>query len=363
MRGLRIAGVAAALLAMAAGGAWAEGATGTPLRVLVYLDPPFVEHQGDRYSGWAIDLWTEVARQAGIEWQIAGEAKPDDAIDALANDRADIGLGDISVTKERAARVDFSHPFFHSGLRVLVRAGNETSIRDALASLMTPAHRRILLGAAAILAAMSWLVYYLSRRHNAADFPEARGEGIVEAVYIAAGALLKGDLNRKLMPGVPGRILSLLWMAFGTAAVAYVTAAVAAALTFQRLSNDYQDIDDFIGKRVAAMAGTHTFDWLASHGVSAIGEPDLDTAVQALLAGEVEAVVHSSAILEWWIRHHPGTPLAVVGRTLDRTDYAIALQPQSRLRVRINLALLELEESGFFAELDRRWLSSAPQAH
>jgi polar amino acid transport system substrate-binding protein len=338
----------------------AEGASGPRLRVLVHADPPFVLREGDRWAGWAIDLWTEVARQAELDWEIVGETTATEVIDELAAGRVDVGVGDISVTKDRAARVDFSHPFFRSGLRVLVHADNGNSIRGALASLMTPAHGEILLGLLALLAAMSALVYYLSRRHQADHFPEARGEGIVEAVYIAAGALLKGQLDRKLMPGTAGRVLALAWMIFGTAAVAYVTAAVAAALTFQRLNTDYQEIDDFVGKRIAALGGTHTFDWLSQNGVSAIPQPDLETAVRVLLAGEVDAVVHSSAVLEWWIRRHPGQSLIVEGRTLDRTDFALALQAHSPLRLRINLALLTLEESGFFAELDHRWLSSAP---
>ena len=51
--------------------------------------------------------------------------------------------------------------------------------------------------------------------------------------------------------------------------------------------------------------------------------------IEALVAGKVDAVVHSSAILEWWLRHHPGTSLVVVGRTLDRT-YAACRQPLMR---------------------------------
>lgn len=365
-------GLAAALLGRPVGAADAdargdatvetgrEGAAGTRLRVLVYASPPFIERDGDRWRGWAIDLWTEVARQADLDWEITGAAQPDDIVDALAAGRADVGLGDISVTHDRAARIDFSHPFFRSGLRVLVHRDRSGSLRTAVASLLTPEHGRVFLGVLLLITAMSALVYILARRHDPENFPRTPGEGMVEALYIAAGAMMKGQLERKLMPGTPGRILSLVWMVFGTAVVAYITAAVAAALTFQRLNNDYQDVDDLLGKRVAAVAGTHNVDWLAQHGVATVGEPDIDAAAGALVEGKVDAFVHDAPVLSWWVGRHSALPLAVVGRTLDRTDYALALTRQSPLRTRINLQLLSLEENGFFAELDRRWLGGAP---
>lgn len=93
------------------------GAGGPRLRVMVDEDPPFVIKDGERWSGWAIDLWTEVARQAGIDWDIVGAAEPADIVNDLAAGRADIGLGAIRVTKENAARIDFSHPFFRASAR------------------------------------------------------------------------------------------------------------------------------------------------------------------------------------------------------------------------------------------------------
>ena len=136
-----------------------EGATGARQRVLVLADPPFVVRDGERWSGWAIDLWTEVARQAGIDWQISGAADADDIVAALAAGRADVGVGDITVTRERAGRIDFSHPFFRTGLRMLVSEGRAATLSDTLAEVATPAHVRLGLGILVLLAGMSVLIY------------------------------------------------------------------------------------------------------------------------------------------------------------------------------------------------------------
>lgn len=355
--GLVLAGVAASPVAGEAPPV--EGAGGPRLRVLLDEDPPFVIRDGERWSGWAIDLWTEIARQAGLDWDIVGEATPDAIVDALAAGGADVGLGDISVTQERAARIDFSHPFFHSRLRILASSDRRDRLAAALGSLATPTHARMLVAVIGLVAGMSALVYVLARRHDLANFPATRAEGIAEAVHVTFGALLKGTLERKLLPGAAGRVLTILWMILGTAVASYLTAAIAAALAVQHLSGSINGLDDLVRRPVAAVQGHQSVKWLARHDVSVIGQPNLDAAVESLLARRVDAVIHDEPGLAWWIARHPTTDVTLADQAFSNKDYAIALRRGSPLRGRINSALLALEEAGFLDELDRRWLGAA----
>jgi ABC-type amino acid transport substrate-binding protein len=329
------------------------------VRVLVDEDPPFVLRDGGRWTGWAIDLWTEVARQADVEWEIMGEGNPDDVVGHLATGRADVGLGDISFTRERATRVDFTQPFFHSGVRILVLRDRPGLLLAALRAVATPAHLLMVVGLLCLVAAMSAGIYVLARRHNVANFPAARNEGIVESVYITLVALLKGQLDHKLLPGAPGRLLTISWMLLGTALVAYLSAAIAAALTVQHLADKVQEFDDLTGKTVAALAGHQTVGWLRQRGIQVVEQPDVDAAVEVLLARQVDAVVHDTPALAWWRARHPSTPVLTVGRSFDYKDYVIAVRPESPLRIPINIALVALREAGFFDELDRRWMGGA----
>ena len=333
-----------------------EGAGGVRLRVMVDEDPPFVVRSGDHWGGWAIDLWTEVARQAGLDWRIVGAAEPNEIVDALAVGKVDVGVGDLSVTKERVGRIDFSHPFFRGGLRVLVRERHGESLVAVLKALATPAHAKLALGALALLGLMSGLIFWLARRHDRENFPSGRLEGLVEAVYIAAGALLKGQLDRRLLPGVFARILTIVWMFFGAAVVAYVTAAVATVLTVRQLSTDYQAADDVRGKRIAAVAGTPEVAWLSQRGATVVPQPTLDEAIQTLRDGGADALVHDAPVLAWWTTKHPDSGVELVGGIFSRHDYAFALQSKSALRIPINVNLLSLEEAGFLSQLNQRWL-------
>jgi polar amino acid transport system substrate-binding protein len=148
-------------------------------------------------------------------------------------------------------------------------------------------------------------------------------------------------------------------MLFGTALVAYLSAAIAASLTVHHLTNTVQEFDDLAGKPVAALTGHQTVAWLKRRGIQVIEQPDVDGAVEVLLARQVDAVVHDAPALAWWSVHHPSTPVLAVGRGFDYKDYAIAIRPESHLRIPINVALGSLREAGFFDELDRRWMGGA----
>lgn len=323
---------------------------------MVDEDPPFVMRKDDLWSGWAIDLWTEVARRAQLDWEIVDDGTPDEVVATLAAGHADVGVGDVSVTKDRAARIDFSHPYFHSGLRILVRRDRGLSIGGVLADLSTSAHARIALGLVGLLVGMSALVFVLARRHDAKNFPQEPVEGAVEALYVATTALLKGNLDRKLLPGIGARLLTIVWLFLGTAVVAYFTAAAASVLTVRQLGTQIQSIADLSGKRVATLQGRTNGGWLTERGIAVTEQPDLASAIAVLEDGSIDAVVHDAPVLSAWLVQHPGVPLEIVGHTFDFKDYALALTHESSLRVRLNLALLELEEEGFFADLDRRWL-------
>jgi polar amino acid transport system substrate-binding protein len=336
-----------------------EGAGGTRLRVMVDEDPPFVVRRADDWAGWAIDLWTEVARRAQLDWEIFDAGTPDEVVATLVAGRADVGVGDISVTKERAARIDFSHPYFHSGLRILVRRDRGLSVAGVLADLSTSIHARIAVGLVGLLLGMSALVFVLARRHDPKNFPQEPVEGAIEALYVATTALLKGNLDRKLLPGIGARLLTIAWLFLGTAVVAYFTAAAASVLTVRQLGTQIQTISDLAGKRVATLQGRANGGWLAARGIAVVEQPDLASAVASLEEGSVDAVVHDAPVLAAWLVVHPASPLEIVGHTFDFKDYALALTHQSALRVPLNLALLELEEEGFFADLDRRWLGPA----
>jgi hypothetical protein len=205
---------------------------------------------------------------------------------------------------------------------------------------------------------MSALVFVLARRHDAENFPAGRAEGAVEAVYVATVALLKGQLDGRLLPGVSARVLTIVWMFLGTAVVAYFTAAIAAVVTVRQLESGIQDLGELRGRPVAAVEGTFQVDWLRHRGFEVVSVTDVAAGAAAVAGGQAAAFVHNAPSLAWWTAKHPTAGVEILGTSFEPGYYAFALQPQSPLRVPINVALLALEETGFIEELDRRWLGT-----
>ncbi len=83
----------------------------------------FLNQQTGKYEGFDIDLWAEIAKELGLEYEL----KPMDfngLIPALQSGAIDAALAGMTIKEERKQKVDFSIPYYDAGLLVLVRADN-----------------------------------------------------------------------------------------------------------------------------------------------------------------------------------------------------------------------------------------------
>ncbi len=109
-------------LTVAAGTASAE-----TLRVVT--DPSFVpfemmDPETGEMIGFDMEIIREVADRAGFEVDLK-TMDFNGIIPALQTGNVDIAIAGITITEERQQIVDFSDPYYDSGLRVLVRADND----------------------------------------------------------------------------------------------------------------------------------------------------------------------------------------------------------------------------------------------
>lgn len=87
--------------------------------------PPFESQaEGGGLEGFDIDLMNAIGEEAGYE--IEYESLPfDGIIPALQSGRVDAAISAMTITAERAETVDFSRPYFQSGLAIAVQEGTE----------------------------------------------------------------------------------------------------------------------------------------------------------------------------------------------------------------------------------------------
>ncbi|WP_311337234.1 transporter substrate-binding domain-containing protein [Campylobacter ureolyticus] len=78
--------------------------------------------------GFEIDLINAIAQKTGFEYEIK-DMNFDKIISSIQDESIDMGLSSISITEERKALVDFSHPYFQTKTVYLKNANND-EIKD-----------------------------------------------------------------------------------------------------------------------------------------------------------------------------------------------------------------------------------------
>ena len=90
---------------------------------------PFEFKQGSTYTGFDIDLWAAIAKELNLKYKL----QPMDfngIIPGLQTKNIDVALAGITIRDDRKQVIDFSDPYYESGLAILV-AANEDAIKSA----------------------------------------------------------------------------------------------------------------------------------------------------------------------------------------------------------------------------------------
>ncbi|MBE9043621.1 ABC transporter permease subunit [Pleurocapsales cyanobacterium LEGE 10410] len=93
--------------------------------------PPFEMQapDGKGFTGFDIDLFNAIGEEAGLEIQF--QSMPfDGLIPALQTQNIDAAISGMTITPERAQTIDFTRPYFQSGLAIAVRKQNRGEIQS-----------------------------------------------------------------------------------------------------------------------------------------------------------------------------------------------------------------------------------------
>lgn len=333
-------------------------ATGTKLRVVTRNLEPFSFEKDGRRVGFAAELWDQLARETGNEYEVQVVNSAQEIIDAVQNKSADVGVGAISVTSKREEVIDFSQPFYESGLQVLV-AGGGGSFADNIVQMITNLFSLELIGMFLLLLATMFIISHLVWRYehkvNGDQWPEDYKTGIWESFWWTLSTLLVGGADNKGPVGVGGRIVAIVWMLLSIVLVSLLTASFTTTLTINTLKGDINGPGDLPGRKVATVKGSTTESWLTTQGATAVPFDDVTACITALRDGKVQAVVYDAPVLQYESAKLNDEKLQMVGPVFQRQNYAFALQQDSPLREKLNQALLTMHERGIGIELRKKY--------
>lgn len=328
-----------------------------PLRVALAGAPPFVMEKNGVPVGFAIDLWQNIATEHGWQFSYKKYDTTDAALDAVAKGECDVLVGNTSITSERERTVEFSQPFYRSGLQIMV-SEQRAPVMRFLAKLLDPQNLEVLLGIALAVLIFTIIVEAFERRHNP-DFPKGRAAGLAEAFYYVMG-LVTGKSSYKGFSGVLGRVVLVCWMIASLFVVSYVTGVITSSMTADAL-NKIKNPGDLKDRMVGLIGGSESEDYAREQNLDYVPYHDMDTAVAALVKGKVECLIGDAPVLEYYDFTHPRIPIHEVGPVFQPVNYGFAVPLNSPLGEPINITILRLFEGEYFKELGRTYFGESYQ--
>jgi ABC-type amino acid transport substrate-binding protein len=288
-------------------------------------------------------------------------------VGAVENKSADIAAGALSITAERENVIDFSQPFYESGLQILVsnKGGGFTDIIWSLVgNLFTWPLAGGFAAAVVIMFIISHLVWLYEHPVNEEMWPRSYLAGIGESFWWTLSIFLVGGADNKGPVGLGGRVVATIWMLASVIAVSLLTASLSAVLTVNSLTGDIKGPGDLPGKNVATIGGSTSEAWLGKLGapggakVEVQAFPDVPACLDALKGGKVQAVVFDAPILKYYVNKLGADAFTLVPGLFEKNNYGFGLQQDSPLRERINQVLLKLNENGATDDLRKKWFGA-----
>jgi ABC-type amino acid transport substrate-binding protein len=314
----------------------------SPLRVGTKAVPPFVIHEQDgSWSGISIELWDQIAEELGLTYELQ-EMDLQGLTRGLQDGTIDLAVAALTITLEREERVDFTHPFFTSGLGIAVSSRQAPGLRDLLGGLIQSGLLKVIVALILVIMFAGFLVWFFERRHNPEQFGGGVARGVGSGFWWSAVTMTTVGYGDKAPKTLGGRMLAVIWMFAAILMISGFTAAIATSLTVLRLHSPLQGPEDLPRFRVGSIGDSTGEAHLRRRGISSASFALATEALDAVRDGQIDAVVYDAPILRYLSAREFVGEVQVLPHRLERQDYGFALPHGSSLREPINRALLAI---------------------
>jgi polar amino acid transport system substrate-binding protein len=315
--------------------------------------PPFVIEEEGAYTGLTVQLWDHIAAELELAY-VFEERDLEGLLAGVEDGSLFASASALTVTAEREERVDFTHPFFATGLGIAVphRPGGLVHAVSRLFSLEFLWVFGLLGG---LLLFWGMLVWLFEKAENP-EFGGTPAQGIGSGFWWAAVTMTTVGYGDKAPRTLGGRVVGFIWMFTAIVVISFFTAAIASSLTVTQLESGVSGRQDLPNARVGSLEGAAAVAFLAGDGIQARPYPSIASGLEALAAGELDAFVHDAPILRYYGQGAFSGRVRVLPGTFLEQFYGIALPPGSDFRDRINVILLDYIASEPWSQAKRRHL-------
>ncbi len=340
--------VAAALLgAPADARAQAQNAAPPPptLKVGVVQAPPFAltDRQG-RWTGLGIELWRRIASNLQIDYVFVPTAHGD-MYRALADGRIDVGLGGLVADPANMRLVDFTQPYLRAGLAIATRTDDRPSILVTLTRMDTSGVFAFLGLMTLCMITMAVVIWGLERHRNPDHFGGSSVQGIGRSFWWSAVTMTQVGYGDMVPRSLGGRAVALIWMMVSLVLVSVFTGIVTAALTVGQTDARVRNTADLRGVAVGTVKDGDGAAWLSGQKIGFTAYEDERSALTAMVAGEIQAVVGLGPELRFYAQREFDGAVTVLPHALSQRWVSFAYRPGLAIGHDIDRTMVETVES------------------
>lgn len=308
---------------------------------------PMVIIDSNKYSGFDVELWDAVAKEAGLSYKFVNIPDFDNIFTSLQKGKSNVALSGISITHDREEKIDFSHKYFESGLSILVKDEIKQTWRSEVYFYLdlVKSISGYILFFFGFMVIMSILTM-LSEKKTNPQFKSFMWDGVywVNVVLATVGFGDKCPITRR------GKLIAMFLMCVG---IFFITPMIVGKITSEMTAHKFSEFisckEDLKGRSVGTIEATTSVTASKKLGAKVHIYKNMEEAIKALRAGDVCSVIFDMPAIKYEANRN--NDLRALDMSFDRQDYGIALSKGSPFRKRINIALLALEENGTYDKI------------
>ncbi|MCB1201687.1 MAG: transporter substrate-binding domain-containing protein [Leptospiraceae bacterium] len=304
--------------------------------------PFFFKNEQGEYTGISYDFLKLISRKLNIEFTIH-EFTLNGLLEAVEKREVDLGVAALTMSSEREMHIDFSHPFYNTGLAIAIKRGSSNTFITLLKQFGSWGFMKAVLFLLSLLTLAGLVIWFAERRKNKSEFPEKPREGILQGIWWAAVTVTTVGYGDKSPKTFAGRFFALFWMFSGLIFISSFTASITASLTISELSVDIRNIADLRNYRVGTIENSAAQNYLKDNQIKFKGYRQVQEGLNDLLLSKIDAFIYDEPILQYALNtsdYKHETHL--LPRTFYPQFYGIAMPQGHPLRENLNREILTI---------------------
>lgn len=281
---------------------------------------------------------------------------------AVAENKYDAAVGDITIITNRTRIVDFTQPYMESGLVIVVPVKKSKTSPWAF---LKPFTIEMWLVTGGFFLLVGFVVWILEHRLNH-EFRGPPSQQIITIFWFSFSTMFFS--HRENTVSTLGRLVLLLWLFVVLIINSSYTASLTSILTVQQLTSRIEGLDSLISSNepIGVQDGSFAYNYLIQElNVAESRIRSLKDKVDYLNAlhlgpkrGGVAAIVDELPYIELFMTFTK-CEFKIVGREFTKSGWGFAFQRDSPLALDLSTAVLQLSENGELQRIHDKWLTSS----